>query len=102
HPSQLTTDNEQRTRSHLTDTVWQGAFLFIVDAHLDLAYNAVRGRQVHRPAIEQTPDGEGVPTVGLPDLRKGGVGLICATIFCQPALPDQPGYETPEQAATLA
>jgi membrane dipeptidase len=76
--------------------------LFIVDAHLDLAYNAVRGREVHRPAIEQQPDGEGVPTVGLPDLRKGGVGLICATIFCQPALPNQPGYTTAEQAAAVA
>ena len=76
--------------------------MFIVDAHLDLAYNAVRGRQVQLPAIEQTPDGEGVPTVGLPDLRKGGVGLICATIFCQPALPNQPGYTSAEQAAAVA
>ena len=76
--------------------------MFIVDAHLDLAYNAVRGRQVTRPAIEQTPDAEGVPTVGFPDLRAGGVGLICATIFCQPASPGQRGYETAEQAATVA
>ncbi|HET6247953.1 MAG TPA: membrane dipeptidase [Tepidisphaeraceae bacterium] len=76
--------------------------MFIVDAHLDLAYNAVRGRQVDRPAIEQTPDHDGIPTVGLPDLKAGGVGLICATIFCQPALADTPGYATAEEAATVA
>jgi membrane dipeptidase len=76
--------------------------LFIVDAHLDLAYNAVRGREVSRPAIEQTPDAEGVPTVGLPDLKAGHVGLICATIFCMPALPNQAGYATPDQAAAMA
>ena len=58
--------------------------MLIVDAHLDLAYNALRGREVLRPAAEQTADDEGVPSVGLPDLAAGGVGLICATIFCEP------------------
>ncbi|MDB5171549.1 MAG: peptidase [Phycisphaerales bacterium] len=76
--------------------------MLIVDAHLDLAYNAVRGRDVTRPAVEQTPDKEGVPSVGLPDLRAGGVGLICATIFCQPVLPNEPGYRTAEEAALAA
>lgn len=76
--------------------------MFIVDAHLDLAYNALRGRQVTRPAIEQIPDSDGIPSVGLPDLRAGGVGLICATIFCQPALPNQPGYSTPDEAFAQA
>ena len=76
--------------------------MFIVDAHLDLAYNAVRGRDVVRPAIEQTPDVQGIPTVGFPDLKAGGVGLICATIFCQPALPDVPGYTTADEAAIVA
>ena len=75
--------------------------MFIVDTHLDLAYNAVRGRQVMRPAIEQIPDSEGVPTVGLPDLKNGGVGLICATIFCQPNLPGQPGYTNAEEASIV-
>jgi membrane dipeptidase len=56
----------------------------IVDAHLDLAYNVDRGRDVTRPAAEQpVVDGE-VATTGLPDLHAGGVGLICATIFCSP------------------
>jgi membrane dipeptidase len=76
--------------------------MFIVDAHLDLAYNALRGREVHRPAIEQVPDAEGIPTVGLPDLKAGNVGLICATIFCQPALPHTPGYTNAEEAAAVA
>jgi membrane dipeptidase len=76
--------------------------VFIVDAHLDLAYNAVRGRDVTRPAVEQPPDKEGIPSVGLPDLRAGGVGLVCATIFCQPALPNEPGYTTPDEAAVAA
>jgi membrane dipeptidase len=76
--------------------------VFIVDAHLDLAYNALRGRDVTRPAAEQVPDQEGIPSVGLPDLRAGGVGLICATIFCMPALPTEPGYHTADEAAFAA
>jgi len=74
----------------------------IVDAHLDLAYNALRGRDVLRPAAEQMADEEGIPTVGLPDLLAGGVGLICATIFCEPAIGGKPGYATPEQAYDAA
>ncbi|MGD0389516.1 MAG: membrane dipeptidase, partial [Tepidisphaeraceae bacterium] len=73
-----------------------------VDAHLDLAYNAVRGRPVHLPAHQQKPDEDGIPTVGLPDLRDGGVGLICATIFCQPRYDDKPGYQTPDEAHAAA
>jgi len=76
--------------------------LFIVDAHLDLAYNALRGRDVLRHAADQKPDDEGIPTVGLPDLREGDVGLICATIFCQPASPSQSGYRNSIEAAGMA
>jgi membrane dipeptidase len=76
--------------------------MLIVDAHLDLAYNALRGREVLRPAREQTTDAEGIPSVGLPDLRAGGVGLICATIFCAPESPKDPGYRTPEEAYAMA
>src|SRR6266550_541552 len=65
--------------------------MLVVDAHLDLAYNALRGREVLRPASEQTPDEEGIPSVGLPDLRHGSVGLICATIFCAPSIDGKPG-----------
>jgi len=72
--------------------------MLIVDAHLDLAYNALRGREVVRPAVEQTPDHEGIPSVGLPDLRAAGVGLICATIFAEPSRNGGPGYTSPDEA----
>ncbi len=71
----------------------------IVDAHLDLSHNALAGREVLRPAAEQTPGGGGIPTVGLPDLRRGGVGLVCATIFCAPAYDGHAGYATADEAA---
>ncbi|HEX4794449.1 MAG TPA: membrane dipeptidase [Humisphaera sp.] len=76
--------------------------MFIVDAHLDIAYNALRGREVHLHAADQKPDEEGIPSVGLPDLRAGDVGLICATIFCQPALPNHDGYRSSAEAAGMA
>jgi membrane dipeptidase len=58
--------------------------MLITDAHLDLSYNALAGRDVLKPAVDQPADGPFVPTVGLPDLQKGGVGLICATVFTEP------------------
>jgi membrane dipeptidase len=76
--------------------------MLIVDAHLDLADNAIRGRLVHLPARQQKPDEDGIPTVGLPDLRDGGVSPICATIFCQPKYDDKPGYQTPDEAHAAA
>lgn len=77
--------------------------MFIVDAHLDLGENAIRGRDLTRPAAEQTPDADGTPSVGLPDLRRGGVGLICGTVFCEPASDTAPtGYHTAAEAAAMA
>lgn len=75
--------------------------MLIVDAHLDLAYNALRGRNVLLPAREQTADDEGIPTVGFPDLHAGHVGLICATLFCQPDSPRCPGYKTAQEAHVM-
>ncbi len=77
------------------------AAMRIVDAHLDLSHNALLGRDVLRPAAEQAAtDGPGgIPTVGLPDLRRGGVGLVCATIFCGPAYDGHAGYATADEAA---
>jgi len=74
----------------------------IVDAHLDLAYNAVRGRDVLKPADLQKPDSDGTPSVGLPDLRRGGASLICASIFCQPAGVGSGGYSTADEAHAMA
>src|SRR5215213_5055109 len=73
----------------------ESSLMLIADAHLDLAYNALRNRDVLRRAAEQQPDAEGIPTVGLPDLRAGSVGLVCATIFCLPSIDGKPGYHTP-------
>jgi membrane dipeptidase len=73
------------------------ARMFIVDAHLDLAYNVDRGRDVTRPAREQPMADNEVATVGLPDLREGNVGLICATIFCSPRR-----YTTADEARAIA
>jgi membrane dipeptidase len=73
----------------------------IVDAHLDLASNAVGGRDVLRPAAEQPP-GRTIPTVGLPDLARGGVGLVCATVFCAPAYDGRAGYTTADEANVVA
>ncbi len=76
--------------------------MLIVDAHLDLSYNALNGRDVLRPAVEQPANEDGIATVGLPDLKAGGVGLVCATIFCSPATPTQPGYRSPDEAHAQA
>jgi membrane dipeptidase len=70
----------------------------IVDAHLDLAYNAQCGRPVHLPARQQPADDQGIPTVGLPDLRAGHVDLICATLFCLPEHEGHAGYRTADEA----
>jgi membrane dipeptidase len=76
--------------------------MLIVDAHLDLASNAVSGRDVLQPAARQPPDAHGIPTVGLPDLRRGRVALICGTLFCQPALNGRPGYQNADEAHAAA
>jgi membrane dipeptidase len=76
--------------------------LFIVDAHLDLADCAAYGRAMEKPAREQTPDDMGIPSVGLPDLREGGVKLIGATLFCMPSIDGKPGYHNAEEAHAMA
>ncbi len=86
--------------------------MFIVDAHLDLAYNAlVKGRDP-RLGVAAIRAGELSPkdiaTVGLPEMRRAGVGLIFATLFVSPSStpferePNEHTYDTPEQAHKLA
>ena len=91
----------------------------IVDAHLDLAYNAIDvGRDLTRSAAElrasEQRDAEQV-TATLPDLRRGGVAVVFGTIFAQPAGADlgaavplaavgsasDAGYRTPEEAEAM-
>src|SRR5204863_2527325 len=78
----------------------------LVDAHLDLAYNMTRGRDPRMPAKDQPvarSDVAEIATVGLPDLRAGGIGLICATIFCAPAgYGDRGGYTNADEARAQA
>jgi hypothetical protein len=81
---------------------YNGSMRIVVDAHLDLAYNAARGRDVLRPAAEQPPDGTDIATVGLPDLKRGGVGLICTTVFCMPSYDGRTGYRTADEACAVA
>src|SRR5437870_870156 len=76
--------------------------MMIVDAHLDLADNVMRGRDVTKPAREQPVLGTEIATVGLPDLREGNVGLVCATIFCPPRAIYPEGYSTAEEARAIA
>ncbi|HZD11292.1 MAG TPA: membrane dipeptidase [Candidatus Binatia bacterium] len=66
--------------------------MFIVDAHLDLAYGALRfDRDLLRP-LEETrrrearrgSHPEGIITVNIPALLEGGVGLVFATLFAMP------------------
>lgn len=66
--------------------------MFIVDAHLDLAYGALRfGRDMRLPAqavreqeAKRTANPEGIITVTIPELLAGNVGLVFATLFAMP------------------
>ena len=83
----------------------------IVDAHEDLAYNAVflgldpslaaqDKRQTPIPGAP--PRRGGIPMVGLPNLLQGNVRVVFATLYANPAtnLHAPPGhtYSTPEEA----
>jgi len=64
--------------------------MLIVDAHLDLAYNALEeGRDPLMTVegtrlVEPTGHSNGLATVSFPQLREAGVGLIFGTIFVMP------------------
>jgi membrane dipeptidase len=88
--------------------------MFIVDAHLDLAYNALnKNRDPQRKLAElraaEAPDyRRGIPTVSFPAMRRGGVGLVFATLFSSPVdnpFPDgsegDEAYSTPDEAHRL-
>ncbi len=90
--------------------------MIIVDAHQDLAYNALcfdrdyrqsvqttRAREAGGPVVQAT----GTCIVGLPELLEGGVALVFGTLFTMPArrpIP-KPGfvlYQDAEQAHSQA
>lgn len=65
--------------------------MFIVDGHLDLAYNALNyGRTLTQPvtvirAAEGSNPPNGIATVSVPTLQAAGVGLVFSTLFVLPA-----------------
>lgn len=90
--------------------------MFTIDAHLDLATNAITlNRDLSLPAHairerekaqgwKDTQD-RGNGTVSLPELRKGEIGLVVATIISRYSPPGTrvtslhlPGWHSPEQA----
>src|SRR5689334_16118689 len=83
--------------------------MLIVDAHLDLAMNAIEwNRDLTRPIEEirsreahltDKPD-RGKGTVSFSEMRRGGVGLCVATQIARYVAPDSTlqGWNSPEQA----
>lgn len=93
--------------------------MFTIDAHLDLATNAINLNRdltlpVHTIRAKEKELGwtdtqdRGNGTVALPELRKGNIGLVVATIISRvshgAALPtlNLPGWHSPEQAYAFA
>ncbi|HLU10375.1 MAG TPA: membrane dipeptidase [Oceanobacillus sp.] len=90
--------------------------MIVVDAHEDIAYNAIcYGRDYRinawekrrREAGTEVAQQAGDATTGLPDAILGRVGVVFATIFVAPAKPqptpwDKLEYQTPRQAERLA
>ena len=86
----------------------------IVDGHLDIAWNY---QSLKRDFLSSADDKaaldsdavrvvEGVPAVGLPDLRRGNFGIVCASIWVEPADSVQPSmgrkYENIDDARAMA
>src|ERR1700733_5612000 len=83
--------------------------MFTIDAHLDLAMNAMEwNRDLSQDvlAIRESEKGmsdkpdRGNGTVSFPELRKGNVGLVVATQIARYSAPGNhlPGWHSPEQA----
>lgn len=83
--------------------------MFTIDAHLDLAMNALEwNRDLTQPValinerekgLTDKPD-RGNATVSLPELRKGNIGLVVATQIARYVAPGNPlpGWHSPAQA----
>jgi len=86
----------------------------IVDAHEDIAWNALAlARDVRRSALEtrrlekdtDVPRRHGLCMVGLPEWLSGGITIVFGTIFIAPVRRDSPEphtYTTAEEAHALA
>jgi membrane dipeptidase len=82
---------------------------FIIDAHLDLAMNAIEwNRDLRQPVLALRQREKGMTdkldrakgTVALPELRKGNIGLVVATQIARYVEKDSllPGWNSPEIA----
>ena len=82
---------------------------FIIDAHLDLAMNAIEwNRDLRQPVLALRQREKGMTdkldrakgTVSLPELRKGNIGLVVATQIARYVEKDSllPGWNSPEIA----
>lgn len=84
--------------------------MHIVDAHEDIAWNALAwGREVRRSALEtrrlevgtDVPHRNGLCMLGLPEWLAGGIALVCGSLFAPPArrgYPDPLAYSDAEAA----
>lgn len=83
----------------------------IIDAHQDIAYNAIAlGRDFRTSVLEkrasiENEERDGIPMVGLPEVLSGNIRIIFATLFASPAgeysLPGH-GYSTAAEAEKQA
>ena len=87
--------------------------MIILDAHQDIAYNALNlKRDYIHSALEharrEAGKGYSTPTLGLPDALMGRVAVVFSTLFVAPATAKwsppwpEPKYTTPQEAHQLA
>src|SRR5450759_244102 len=72
--------------------------MLLVDAHLDMSDMDLEGRDLTLAAMAQPLEKHGPKVVGFPDLRAGGVGLICGTLFTGPESYRRNGVDDPAAA----
>jgi membrane dipeptidase len=83
--------------------------MFIVDAHLDLAMNAMEWNRDLRKSVKEIREREkgmtdkadrGNNVVSFEELRKGNIGVVVATQIARYVAPENklPGWNSPEQA----
>lgn len=77
--------------------------MIIVDAHLDLAYNALNyGRNLQSPLTdlrqkERNRSSNGIATATFPEIKRAGIGVVFGTVF---TLPAQSRLATPDDKLT--
>ncbi len=107
------TDASSRVTRHLVSLALETTML-IVDAHEDIAYNAVFGGRDFRNSVadkrkkdpgDNARGREGIATVGLPDLLRANVAVVFGTLYAPPLKSfgrEHPGgYQTAREAETL-